>query len=106
METLFVTVLHNCRKAMSLGGVYTSLGFSLAGMTFPSFAMPAFVQVYSAILPVRPFVALIVDQALKNVPFVYDMPYIYWLFAFVVVGLCVLPLLKKYVGDKTLCFGI
>lgn len=106
MGTLFVAILHNCRKAMSLGGVYTSLGFSLAGMTFPSFAMPAFVQVYSAILPVRPFVALIVDQALKNVPFVYDMPYIYWLFAFVVVGLCALPLLKKHVGDKTLCFGI
>jgi ABC-2 type transport system permease protein len=105
MGTLFVAILHNCRKAMSLGGVYTSLGFSLAGMTFPSFAMPTFVRVYSAMLPVRPFVALIVDQALKGVPFIYDISYIYWLFAFIVVGLCALPLLKKHLGDETLCFG-
>jgi ABC-2 type transport system permease protein len=81
------------------------LGFSLAGMTFPSFAMPTFVRVYSAMLPVRPFVALIVDQALKGVPFIYDISYIYWLFAFIVVGLCALQLLKKHLGDETLCFG-
>lgn len=105
MGILFVAVLHNYRQAMSVGGIYTSLGFTLAGMTFPAFAMPLFVRIYSALLPIRPFVALMVDQALKGVPIIFDLSYIYWLLSFIVAGLSSFLFLKKCAEDKRLCFA-
>lgn len=106
MGILFVAVLSNLRFALSAGAFYTSLGFSLAGMTFPSIAMPAFARFYSALIPVRPFVNLMVDQAVRGFNFIYDIKYLVWLFALSLAGLLSLPLLKKHAKDEGLWYQI
>jgi len=106
MGVLFVSLLSNLRFSLSAGAFYTSLGFSLAGMTFPSSAMPLFGRFYSALLPVRPFVNLVVDQAMRGFNYIYDIKYLLWLFALSVFGLVSLPMLKKHIGDESLWYQI
>lgn len=104
MGVLFVAILSNLRFALSIGAFYTSLGFSLAGMTFPSIAMPLFAQVYSSLLPVRPFVYLVVDQALRGFALIYDVKYLFWMGAIAIPALVSLPLLKKHTFDEALWY--
>lgn len=104
MGALFVALTDNLRTALSIGAVYTSLGFSLAGMTFPSFGMPLAARCYSALLPVRPFVGLLADQALRGVPPAYDVRYLLWLLTLAAGAVfCTLPLLRR-AGDKRLWY--
>lgn len=106
MGLVFVAILANLRLAMSVGAFYTSLGFSLAGMTYPNMAMPLFVRMYSSILPVRPYVNLIVDQALKGFKFQYDLVYFVWILAIALFGLSFILLLNKKVWNEDLWYQI
>lgn len=106
MGVLFVAILSNLRFALSVGAFYTALGFSLAGMTFPSIAMPSFAQIYSSLLPVKPFVALIIDQALRGFNPIYDIKYLIWMLAISIIGLISLPLLKKHAFNEDLWYQI
>lgn len=106
MGIAFVSVLSNLRFALSAGAFYTSLGFTMAGMTFPAIAMPSFGQMYSALLPVRPFVNLLVDQSMKGLDVVYDIKYLFWILLIFLLGISLLPLLKKHAKDESLWYQI
>lgn len=101
MGTVFIALLSNLRFAMSVGAFYTSLGFSFSGMTFPAMALPEFCKFYSSLLPIRPFVNLIIDQSLRGFNISYDMKYVFWMLAIAVPGIILLPLLKKHAQDET-----
>ena len=102
----FVAVLSNLRFAMSVGAFYTSLGFSLAGMTFPNMGMPLFTRFYSSLLPVRPYVNLLIDQTMKGFMLKYDLIYLFWIMAIGLLGTMFVPLLKKHANNEDLWYQI
>ena len=106
MGLAFVAVLSNLRFAMSVGAFYTSLGFSLAGMTFPNMGMPLFARFYSSLLPVRPYVNLLIDQAMKGFMLKYDLIYLFWIMAIGLLGTMFVPLLKKHANNEDLWYQI
>lgn len=106
MGMAFVAILSNLRFAMSVGAFYTSLGFSLAGMTYPDMAMPLFVRIYSSLLPVKPYVNLIVDQAMKGFSFRYDLIYLFWMVLIALFGFSFIFILKKNVYNEDLWYQI
>lgn len=106
MGILFVTLTAHLGYAMSMGSVYVSLGFSFAGMTYPAFSMPLIAQIYSSFLPVRPFVYLVVDQAMREIPISYDMKYLIWILGISALGILNLPLLKKKLQNEKLWYRI
>lgn len=106
MGIAFVAILANLRFAMSVGAFYTSLGFSLAGMTYPDMAMPLFVRIYSSLLPVKPYVNLIVDQAMKGINYKYDLIYLFWIILILLFGFSFIFILKKKVYNEDLWYQI
>lgn len=103
---MFVSITSNLRLSFSCGAFYTSLGFTFAGMTYPTIAMPAFAKFYSALLPIRPYISLLIDQTLRGIPPIYDLVYARWLFLLGMIGFCTLPLLKKHAQDESQWFKI
>jgi ABC-2 type transport system permease protein len=59
-----------CDLAIGLGltGLVVSPAFGYAGVGFPTFGMNAFAQVWSAILPVRWYMAVLLGQAARGLP--------------------------------------
>lgn len=103
---IFVSILSNMRFAMSCGAFTASMGFSMAGMTYPVAAMPWFGKLFSALLPVRPYVKVVIDQTLRGFEPKYDLMYALWLCAFIITGILFLPLLKKHGTDEKLWYQI
>ena len=103
---LFVSILSNLRFSMSCGAFMASMGFSMAGMTYPVIAMPWFGKFYSALLPIRPYVKVLIDQSLRGFAPKYDCIYMIWLLGFICLGMLFLPLLKKHGMDEKLWYQI
>lgn len=97
---MFVAISANLRLSFSCGAFYTALGFTFAGMTYPTLAMPVFARAYSSLLPLRPYISLLIDQTLRAVPPRYDMVYIWWILALATLGTAFLPLLKKQAQNE------
>ena len=103
---MFVAITSNLRLSMSSGAFYTAMGMTFAGMTFPAMSMPAIGRLYSVFLPIRPYVNLFVDQAMKGFQVQYDLIYIYWITAVGLMGLSTIGLLKKHANDEGLWYQI
>lgn len=98
---MFVSLTSNLRLSLSSGAFYTSLGFTFAGMTYPNIGMSGFAKFYSSLLPIRPYVALLVDQTLRGFAPRYDLGYVVWMAAIAILGIVSLPLLKKHAQDES-----
>ncbi len=103
---MFVAITSNLRLSLSCGAFYTSLGYTFAGMTYPNIGMNLFGRMYSSLLPIRPYVALLIDQTLRGFAPKYDLGYLFWMTVLAVFGASFLPLLKKHVMDETQWYKI
>ena len=106
MGIMFVAITSNLRLSFSCGAFYTSLGFTFAGMTYPNMAMPLFGRAYSSLLPVRPYVNLVVDQIMRGFQPHYDLIYIWWMLGLAIFGSLFLPLLKKHAQNERQWFKL
>lgn len=97
---MYVALTTNLRLSLSCGAFYTALGFTFVGMTYPTLAMPAFARGYSALLPLRPYLSVLIDQTLRGIPIKYDIGYIWWMLALSCLGLVCIPRLKKAANDE------
>ena len=102
----FVAITSNMRLSVSSAAFYTSLGFTFAGMTYPAFAMPLFAKMYSAALPIRPFVAILVNQTMRGLNFKYDLIYVLWLLILASISFLTIFILKKHVHNEDLWYKI
>ena len=98
MEALGITLiglLPTLRDALSIGALYSMLGFSLSGFTYPNMSMLAPVKALSYIEPLRHYYLIYVNEALMGAPIENSIVNMLALNAFLVASLCVAPRLHR-----------
>ena len=98
MEALGITMiglLPTLRDALSIGALYSMLGFSLSGFTYPQMAMLPPVKALSYLEPLRHYYLIYVNEALMAAPAINSLPYALALTLFMLAALCVAPRLHR-----------
>lgn len=83
------------REAISMVAVYSILGLSFTGFTFPIEAMPRGVQVFQHLFPIRFYFKIYVNEALNGAPIRYSIIYFVAIAAFFLLPFIVYGRLKK-----------
>jgi len=94
MEALGITLiglLPTLRDALSIGALYSMLGFSLSGFTYPQMAMLPPVKALSYLEPLRHYYLIYVNEALMAAPVENSIPHMLALTAFMLASLFVAP---------------
>ena len=94
MEALGITLiglLPTLRDALSIGALYSMLGFSLSGFTYPQMAMLPPVKALSYMEPLRHYYLIYVNEALMAAPVENSIPHMLALTAFMLASLLVAP---------------
>src|SRR5215472_6689822 len=68
LGALMQLLVRDLATGLGLTGIVVSPAFGYAGVGFPTFGMNAFAQVWSAILPVRWYMAVLLGQAARGLP--------------------------------------
>ena len=102
LGVLMITLLPDLRNALSVGALYSMLGFSLSGFTYPNMAMLAPVRAISYLEPLRHYYLIYVNEALLGAPTINSMPYAMALMAFVLAALLASPRLRKILINDTM----
>ena len=98
MEALgifLIGLLPTLRDALSIGALYSMLGFSLSGFTYPQMSMLASVKALSYMEPLRHYYLIYVNEALMAAPVENSIPHMLALTLFMVAALCVSPRLHR-----------
>ena len=98
MEGLGITLiglLPTLRDAISIGALYSMLGFSLSGFTYPQMAMLPPVRALSYMEPLRHYYLIYVNEALMAGPIENSLPYMLALTVFMLASICVAPRLHR-----------
>ncbi len=98
MEALgifLIGLLPTLRDALSIGALYSMLGFSLSGFTYPQMGMLAPVKALTYIEPLRHYYLIYVNEALMAAPVENSLPSAFALTAFMVLSLLVAPRLHR-----------
>jgi len=95
MGIVLIGCLPRLRDALSIGALYSMLGFSLSGFTYPNMAMMPFIRALSYLEPLRHYYLIYVDEALMGAPAIFVTPDALALVAFFIPALCVAPRLHK-----------
>ncbi len=83
------------RLALSIGALYSVLGFSLSGFTLPIEAMPPYIQGLAAAFPLRHYYEFYVQEAIFGTGFAGWWRQVVYLLIFILVPLLGLVRLKK-----------
>lgn len=83
------------RLALSISALYSILGFSLAGFTFPVEALPPYIQGLTSIFPLRHYYLMYVREAIFGSGFGGWYPHIVYMLLFLFLPALVYRRLKK-----------
>ena len=83
------------RLALSIGALYSVLGFSLSGFTLPIEAMPPYIQGLAAAFPLRHYYLFYVQEARSGAGFAGWWKQVIYLLIFILLPLIGLVRLKK-----------
>lgn len=83
------------RLALSIGALYSVLGFSLSGFTLPIEAMPPYIQGLAAAFPLRHYYLFYVQEAIFGAGFAGWWKQVIYLLIFILLPLIGLERLKK-----------
>ena len=83
------------RLALSIGALYSVLGFSLSGFTLPIEAMPPYIQGLAAAVPLRHYYLFYVQEAIFGAGFAGWWKQVIYLLIFILLPLIGLVRLKK-----------
>lgn len=83
------------RLALSIGALYSVLGFSLSGFTLPIEAMPPYIQGLAAAFPLRHYYLFYVQEAIFGAAFAGWWKQVIYLLIFILLPLIGLVRLKK-----------
>lgn len=88
------------RLAMSLGGGYSVMAFSLSGLTFPAMAMHKTMQWFGHLFPFTYFTEIMIDQALRGAPIGNSLTQLSYMMIFLLLPLTTARRLKQIINDK------
>lgn len=91
----FLEMLPVPRLALSIGALYSVLGFSLSGFTLPIEAMPPYIQGLAAAFPLRHYYLFYVQEAIFGAGFAGWWKQVIYLLIFILLPLIGLVRLKK-----------
>ena len=91
MGVVLIGCVPRLRDALSIGALYSMLGFSLSGFTYPNMGMLPFIRALSNLEPLRHYYIIYVNEALMGAPFINSIPASMALVAFIIPALCVAP---------------
>lgn len=83
------------RLALSIGALYSILGYSLSGFTLPIEAMPPYIQGWAAAFPLRHYYEIYVQEAVFGAGFAGWWKQVIYLLLFILIPLVGLPRLKS-----------
>ena len=95
-----IAITADMRLAMSLGGGYSVMAFSLSGLTFPTMAMHEGMQWLGHIFPFTYFTEIIIDQALRGAPTGNSLVQISHMMIFLLLPLTTLTRLNRITNDS------
>ena len=95
MGIFMIGCLPRLRDALSIGALYSMLGFSLSGFTYPVSSMLPPVQAWSNLEPLRHYYRIYVNEALMAAPVECSLPPAMALCAFLLAALLISPRLRK-----------
>lgn len=95
MGIVLIGCMPTLRDALSVGALYSMLGFSLSGFTYPNMAMLPFVKALSNLEPLRHYYLIYVNEALLGAPAMNSVWPGLALTAFMIPALCVAPRLHR-----------
>ena len=91
MGIVLIGCLPTLRDAISIGALYSMLGFSLSGFTYPVMNMLPPVQALSNLEPLRHYYLIYVNEALMGAPVQNSLTPAFALCGFMLLSLCVAP---------------
>jgi len=95
MGIFLIGCLPTLRDAISIGALYSMLGFSLSGFTYPVMNMLPPVQALANLEPLRHYYKLYVNEALLTAPVENSLPSAFALCAFLLLALIISPRLHN-----------
>lgn len=91
----FISLVPNCRFAMSFGAIFSVLSLSFTGFTLPVEVMPRIVQGFPYIFPLRHYYLIEVSEAMYGTGFAGWWKEVLWMVAFWILPILSLPRLKR-----------
>lgn len=93
--TFIIGVVPVLRDGVALAAFYGLLGFTFAGFAFPVEQIPANIQIFSFLFPIRFYFKIYANQALLGVPIIYSLQFFVALIIFFVLPIFIFIRLKK-----------
>jgi len=97
---LFISINGNFRYCLSAAAFYVAIGFALAGITFPTMAMPIEIKIYSATMPLTYWAQIMLDQSIRKIPSIYDIKFFIPFICVIILAAIALFRLKKLALDE------
>ncbi len=98
--SVFLTGLTaNLRLSLSLAGAYTMMALTFSGLTYPLQAMPALARAFAGIFPFTYYLETFIGQALRNEPSGNALSPMLGLWAFIFLGMTMVPRMKYILSN-------
>ena len=101
LAVMTVILTSNMRLALSLGGGYSVMAFSLSGLTFPRLAMHPAIQYFGALFPFTYFTDIVIDQTLRGAPTINSIGPLCKMIFFLPLAIVLVPRLRKIATNHT-----
>lgn len=95
LGVFLISWLSNMRLSLSIGGGYSVLAFTFSGLTFPFLAMTPAMHLVGYIFPLTFYMEIFIDQAMRGAPVVNSAAYLGYITLFLLLGLVMMPRLRK-----------
>ena len=89
IAVFFMGITRSSHLALSLGGGYSVLAFTLSGLTFPTMAMFPIFRVASYLFPFTYYMEIMIDQSLRGAEVGISIPKIGYMLLFLILPLFV-----------------
>lgn len=95
-----IILTSNMRLSLSIGGGYAVLAFTFSGLTFPLMAMDSYIHIFGYLFPLTFYMEIFIDQAMRGAPPAGSATWLGYMMLFLLLGLAVVPRLRKICSDK------
>lgn len=100
ISVLLVAITANLRLSLSLASAYSMMSLTFSGLTFPRFAMPVLVHIFSALFPFTYWVEIFISQAIRGEDAINALISLSAMFAFIFASIGTFPRMKRILTEE------